>query len=231
MTNLECRTMRTYKNLHKKGPFGLFLQRVEASRDPEIIRIVKSYQDERFMNEAFFRQVAGRKKKATIRGRLLSVQVGGNHRFSDDKIYEKLEDSDKGPVENDGESPAKDGDHGLEDPTLCQRNTLLNYYLFRRLSSQTKKQYSKVFRKRYDVPLTNGFCKQYLAVNKPEKFRKTSFLLWLNAYLRNKVSTEMLRLSSFEIALKAGNVWNTLPNEEKRKWYKLLNQDMYRKKF
>lgn len=246
--------MKAYRHLHRKGPFGLFLQKIEASSDPEIMKIVKSYQDETFINEVFFRRVAGRKKKVPIQSKFLKFQASSNCRLSDDKVYEKLKSNDKRAVKHGGTASSfdeickngadtcisrEDGGSGecdghqtiLEDPTLHQRNILLNYYLFKRLNDETKKRYSKIFRKRYNVPLTNSFCKQYLTVKKPERFRKTSFLLWLNTYLRDKVSTEILRLPSFEIALKAGNVWNTLPNEEKKKWYKLLNKDMYLKKF
>lgn len=226
MTNLEHRTMRIYWNLHKKGPFGVFLQKIEASRDPEIIKIAKNYQDETFMNEVFFRKVAGRKEKLTITDRNIRLNAIKNCRLPSDKVYKKME---RGADASDGNSD--NGEDILNDPTICQRNILLNYYLFQRLKRRIKRRYSNIFRKRYDVPLTKDFCKQYLTVKKPEKFRKTSFLLWLNAYLKEKVSTEMLRLSSFEIALKAGNVWNTLPNEEKGRWYKLLNRDMYHHKF
>lgn len=272
MTNLERKTFGIYKSLYKRGPFGIFLQKIEASQDLEILKIVKKLQNKMFVNECFFRKIANRKKKSRVGRNKFEIWRSRNCRYEDDPIYEllksekieKLVESDLKTSEFERASEGNEEDtedvfekvrrkayldyklklaeetkrrvfsldlkHSeeldklLEDPTIYQRNTILNYYLFKKLDKTRKDKMLRLFWKRYNVQVPTTFVKNYLSIEKPEKLRKTAYLHWLNDYLTNHVSEDILKLPSLEIALLVGDKWNSLPGEEKAAWYKLSNK-------
>jgi len=272
MTNLERKSFGIYKSLYKRGPFGIFLQKIEASQDLEILKIVKNLQNKMFVNECFFRKIANRSKKSRVDRNGFEIWKNRNCRFEDDPIYkllksEKIErlvesnlktfELERKPEDNEEDTEdvfermrrkaylkyklkmagkirrrvfgadlkhSKELDKLLEDPTIYQRNTILNYYLFKKLDKTRKNEMLRLFWKRYNVQVPTTFVKDYLSIGKPEKLRKIAYLHWLNDYLTNHVSEDILKLPSLEIALLVGDKWNSLPREEKAAWYKLSNR-------
>lgn len=134
--------------------------------------------------------------------------------------FQELPDWEKGPVRY-----LEPVENVVEEDVS---DALLLYFLYKKLPVEKKEKYVEIYQKRYDVKIPNGFSKEYVKIAKPEKIKKTAFILWMNYYLRNKVSLEILSIDSFDLALKLGEIWNNLPMEERCKWEALLQKDKYK---
>lgn len=104
---------------------------------------------------------------------------------------------------------------------------ILSYFVFKKIPDESRRELIELYQKRYDVELVDGFSKQYIQ-KRPGFIKKTAFIVWMNYYLRNEVSLEILELDSFELALKLGDVWNKLPIEEKAQWQLMVDGEMRR---
>lgn len=105
---------------------------------------------------------------------------------------------------------------------LLISDTVLNYYLYRQLPESSKEELMDLYHERYDVEMVDGFSRKYLVQNKCKMIKKAAFILWINWYIRNHMSLEVLELDSFELVLKLGNIWNGLPIDEKKQWEALV---------
>lgn len=106
------------------------------------------------------------------------------------------------------------------DQIVLSDLSILNYFLFRRLSTEKKRKLIDLFHKRYTTPVPGGYDKYYFdTYTQTRSNRKTAYSEWLKYYLKNQVSSEFLKLPSMDIAFKAASVWRELTNEEKSKWH------------
>lgn len=190
-------------NFAKKGPYGIFLSKVSHPEGPEIESFLENHFEELL--------------KHCLKWREFSIFRGWSF-FKDQ------------PVQAHGESRfkefVKDPDHKARSKALIS-DAVLNYYLFSKLKNSEKDQLTDIFQARHIIKVSEKFSKDYIksAIDGDEWVRKSDFILWMNNYLENCVSKEFLELSSFEIALKLGQLWNGLPYNEQKAWRLLAAED------
>lgn len=188
--------------LNKKGgPFGIFVKKLKHKDDPIINQTLKNLQEQlleccmKYRELSMFRIWNFFKKMPLHKQGILRYK-----RFIEDKNHRSMAKS-------------------------ATSTAILNYYLFKQLPDSEKEKLSQIYQERYMLPITEKFNKEYLKRKRIEHVRKTDFILWMNHYLENNVSDEFLELSSFEIALKLGQLWNELPYKERKEWRLLALED------
>lgn len=273
MTNLENKITKSYKNLYKKGAFGIFLTKLARLNDEDIFKELECHLIECALNKVIYNEITNSKMKhpqcyknrkilkfvRILKSKIHNKKIGQINRFiillrliaaqnfneemffrnrSPKKITERTANgsyfrylTDKSDTNSESKVIEENGQINIDERKLIsgirQRNTILNYYLFKHLSDKLKKEYANVFYKRFDVKIPENFSKYYIKIEKPGKIGKSSFILWLGEYLENLTPMELSE-SSFDIAIKAGNIWNSMSFEEKSEW-NLISTKLRRK--
>ncbi|ELA42046.1 uncharacterized protein VICG_00895 [Vittaforma corneae ATCC 50505] len=197
-------SIAAYKNFKKfkyKGPFGMFISRIKHPRDEKVLKRLKEHFNEAYNFQKLWKLFLSHRRWKD---------------FENNPEWKK----DKSRFLNIINS--KECYLGITNQVS---DSILRYFLFKQLPEDCKQKYVNLYQKRYSITPFEGFSKQYIQVKKPKPIVKTAFILWMNYYLKNNVSVEILELDSFELALKMGDVWNNLAIEEKYKWQQLANED------
>lgn len=194
---------KNFKKFKYNGPFGMFISRIKHPKDEKVQKRLKEHYEEAYSFQKLWR---------------LFLSHGQWKTFENNQEWEKNKARFLDMMES------KECHLGIKSRIS---DSILDYFLFKSLSKEYKQKYIDLYQKRFDIEFLEGFSKQYIQINKPNPVLKTAFIMWMNHYLRNNVSVEILELDSFELALKMGDIWNNLAIEEKCKWQQLANEDKF----
>lgn len=207
---MRIETLRN-KNLKKtkftkNGPFGIFTKKLEHKNDPNVAEFLKKIENDIVQRSIKYRE--------------FSI-------FRDWSFFENMPCHTLGLLRY-KRFLMKDS----SEKRFCTsaNDSILNYYLYKKISIEEKEKLCHLYESRFDVPIEIGFSKDYLKTNPNETLKKSDFILWMNYYLQNNVSEDFLELDSFEIVIKLGQLWNELPYRERREWRLLALEDQHWRK-
>lgn len=182
------------KEMQLKGPYSMFISKILHPKDSETTELLKKHFEVAYEIQNEWLQFIRKK----------------NGKDKKESEQNDMEEAKTAVLSNDKFKTK----HDVTD-------SILNYFLFKNLEAKQKQQYVDLYMNTYDLKITDEFHKQYLKVKRNEKFRKTAFILWMNHYLREKTSIELLELDTLDLVLKMGEIWNNLPISEQCKWESL----------
>lgn len=186
-----------YKNSRKKGPFGMFLYKM---KNPNLPRVKKA-----------LIKIRNNMLKLKVRWARFS-KIKSLRFFAGEELTEAAQKRIKKFNATKGSSVA-DG--------FRLSNILFGYSVYKKQPDEYKDKLKEIFYKRYDYEQSIDFSRQYLKEFTISRVKKSAFILWMSNYLKHGASDEILELSSFDIAVKMGQLWNNLSSEEKTAWEKL----------
>lgn len=192
------------KNFKQKGPFGTFLSKIKHSKDIKTQeRLAELYGDAQKIQKDWF----------------MFTKTNTSESVKNDPEEKQSELQQLATVD--------ENDRTIQryEKNIC--SSILDYFIFRQLPNEIKQKYIDLYHKRYDIEMPDGFSKDYIRITGPTKIHRNPFILWMNYYIRTNCSIEILEYNTYDLALKMGDIWNSLSIEEKNIWNYLIKKDMY----
>jgi hypothetical protein len=195
------------KNFKYKGPFGVFISRIKHAKE---IKAEKRL-------EELYKDACAYIKEWTA--------------FSRVRIWDSVKSEKECKKGEARFLQALSTDDSLLDITdKMVHDSILNYFIFKQLPEEDKQKFTDLYYKRQDMAIPEGFSSDFVRMTEPQFIKKSAFTIWMNHYLKNNVSTEILEFDNFELALKLGDTWNNLSIDERNRWKQICKEEREKKK-